>query len=284
MRKTVRHGPANPRWVQLIDALYAMAFSTEGLRGVERMLCELTGAACVRIATVDAQDVYPPTVVSLAQSRWEYRRIVWSNEFRRVSLTVCWEGGSRREVMAASRKLDAVSLHLQVIVETADVLERTQGFRACLEAALYGSEGTTLLYDDLGELISDEAAPAVEPEPGGMAGERRFAESALKPLHGEYGTWLIRCPRWQRRMGIYPRRLPPVSLIADRLGLTMREAIIARAIANGQTPQEMSGQMAITLHTVRSHLKHIFNKTGLTSQYALAQAVFSLGPSPQNGG
>ncbi len=71
--------------------------------------------------------------------------------------------------------------------------------------------------------------------------------------------------------------LPPsLEILSALSGLTSREARIALMIADGSTPAEAAGTLGVTMNTMRTHLSHIFDKTGANSQPALVRFVSSL--------
>ena len=53
-----------------------------------------------------------------------------------------------------------------------------------------------------------------------------------------------------------------------RLTLTAREVEVLRLVAEGCTNPEISQILAISSHTVKSHMVHIFNKLGVDSRAA----------------
>ena len=55
----------------------------------------------------------------------------------------------------------------------------------------------------------------------------------------------------------------------DALGLTPAEARVLIAIADGASLAEASASLGISKNTVRSHLQHIFIKTGVTRKSEL---------------
>jgi len=58
-------------------------------------------------------------------------------------------------------------------------------------------------------------------------------------------------------------------------GLTPQERNVARLVANGLTNREIAGRLFVTTNTVETHLRHIFQKLGVTSRTQLAVAVAS---------
>ncbi|HXQ62046.1 MAG TPA: helix-turn-helix transcriptional regulator, partial [Acidimicrobiales bacterium] len=45
-------------------------------------------------------------------------------------------------------------------------------------------------------------------------------------------------------------------------GLTMREAEVLRLVAAGHSNSEIAGQLYVSEVTIKSHINHIFTKTG----------------------
>ena len=60
-------------------------------------------------------------------------------------------------------------------------------------------------------------------------------------------------------------------------GLSEAQTRLAREIANGAELAEAAGEMGITLNTARTHLRRMFDKTGVRSQPALLRMILSLG-------
>ena len=56
-------------------------------------------------------------------------------------------------------------------------------------------------------------------------------------------------------------------------GLTPQERNVARLVATGLTNREIAGRLFVTTNTVETHLRHIFQKLGVTSRTQLAVAV-----------
>ena len=69
---------------------------------------------------------------------------------------------------------------------------------------------------------------------------------------------------------------PALEVLSALSGLTSREARIALLVADGQSPQETAQTLGISVHTVRTHLAHVFEKTGTNSQMALGKFIGKL--------
>jgi DNA-binding CsgD family transcriptional regulator len=77
---------------------------------------------------------------------------------------------------------------------------------------------------------------------------------------------------------VTPRPVPGAEVLAGLFDLTAAEARIARGIADGGTIAILAAQQGVSLETIRSQLKAIFAKTGVTRQVDLARLIagFSL--------
>jgi len=72
--------------------------------------------------------------------------------------------------------------------------------------------------------------------------------------------------------GVRPslRKLDAARRQSKAFGLTRREIDILRAVVAGCTNKEIAERSAITENTVKSHLTHIFNKSGASNRVELA--------------
>jgi len=74
--------------------------------------------------------------------------------------------------------------------------------------------------------------------------------------------------------------------LEQAFGLTPAEARTAALVGSGLAPQDVAGQLGITVGTVRCELKNIFEKLAISRQSELAALVVRLAvfhPSTQNG-
>jgi len=55
--------------------------------------------------------------------------------------------------------------------------------------------------------------------------------------------------------------------------LTGSERQVAELVASGMTNREVATRMFLSIHTVSGHLRHVFNKLGVTSRVALTRIV-----------
>jgi DNA-binding CsgD family transcriptional regulator/PAS domain-containing protein len=68
---------------------------------------------------------------------------------------------------------------------------------------------------------------------------------------------------------------PPSSHLGCAYGLTPAEATLATHLAQGKSVESASEEMRITLNTARTHLKHIFAKTGAQRQSDLVRLLLT---------
>jgi len=66
------------------------------------------------------------------------------------------------------------------------------------------------------------------------------------------------------------------ALVRDVLGLTLGEARMAALVGSGLAPREASKKLGITEETVRSVLKQVFSKTGVSRQSELVSLLSKL--------
>jgi DNA-binding CsgD family transcriptional regulator len=75
---------------------------------------------------------------------------------------------------------------------------------------------------------------------------------------------------------IEPARSGDVApLIVEAYGLTGRELDVTRAIARGLTTDEIAAELYLSPHTVRDHVKGLFEKVGVSSRGELVHRVFA---------
>jgi DNA-binding NarL/FixJ family response regulator len=66
------------------------------------------------------------------------------------------------------------------------------------------------------------------------------------------------------------RRLEASRRRTKAFGLTRRELEILRAVVAGYTNKEIAEQSSLSENTIKSHLTHIFNKSGASNRVELA--------------
>jgi DNA-binding NarL/FixJ family response regulator len=104
----------------------------------------------------------------------------------------------------------------------------------------------------------------------GVLAKSEPAESLVHALLAIDGGELVVSPGFRRPHGY--------SWPGHEFGLTARESEVAAFLAIGLSNREMADALSISEHTVKSHLKAIFQKTGVASR---AQAVARIAGDPQ---
>lgn len=66
-----------------------------------------------------------------------------------------------------------------------------------------------------------------------------------------------------------------VPILLDSYGLTSRETDIVLLLCRGFGTKEIAAELSISVHTVRDHLKAVFDKVGVNSRGELVAKVFS---------
>jgi DNA-binding CsgD family transcriptional regulator len=85
----------------------------------------------------------------------------------------------------------------------------------------------------------------------------------------------------QMALVIEPAKASDVApLIVEAYGLTQRELDVTRAVARGSGTAEIAAQLHLSPHTVRDHLKAVFEKVGVSSRGELVAKVFAEHYSP----
>ena len=76
-------------------------------------------------------------------------------------------------------------------------------------------------------------------------------------------------------------RIDP-AVAAEALGLTGMESRVAVLLAEGMTVRDVAAAMGRGESTIRSHVKHMFAKHGLSRQADLVRLVLALGGAPES--
>lgn len=65
-------------------------------------------------------------------------------------------------------------------------------------------------------------------------------------------------------------------ILRQVFGLTMREAELALALCEGVSPTEFSQRLGVSIHTVRSQIRSIYTKCGISRQCDLARTIAAI--------
>jgi DNA-binding CsgD family transcriptional regulator len=121
---------------------------------------------------------------------------------------------------------------------------------------------------------------------GGLAGRMRAAHEDGEPelrtrMRTRRGVWLLMhgAPLEgtdQLALIIEPAKAADVApLIVEAYGLSRRELDVTRAIARGLGTTEIAARLHLSAHTVRDHIKAIFEKVGVSSRGELVHKLFA---------
>lgn len=66
------------------------------------------------------------------------------------------------------------------------------------------------------------------------------------------------------------------SVLKDLYGLTAAETRIATGLASGDTLEELSKRLFVSLATIKTHTQHIFQKTGVGRQAELIRLIYGV--------
>jgi DNA-binding CsgD family transcriptional regulator len=77
----------------------------------------------------------------------------------------------------------------------------------------------------------------------------------------------------------HPTTMAPLLLTA--LGLTPRERDVALLVLRGASTQSISAELYLSPHTVKDHLKSIFDKVGVRSRRDLVAHILTHQPNAQ---
>ncbi len=108
---------------------------------------------------------------------------------------------------------------------------------------------------------------------------RRSLSLMITPVPQAPVRWTAADPRWIVFLFDPERQVIPVAMVlAKELGVSAREAEVAAHLSTGKNLKQVSQCLCVSEHTVRTHLKAIFAKTGLRTQAELVRRVVT-GPA-----
>ena len=125
-------------------------------------------------------------------------------------------------------------------------------------------------------------------EPERAVGRRRdpvvpdvLAEHRGQRLRARNGTWLVAhasplAGSGQVTLVIEPAKASEIApIVVEAYGLTSREVDVTRLIARGLSTDEIAATLFLSRHTIRDHLKAIFEKVGVSSRGELTSKLFA---------
>lgn len=100
-------------------------------------------------------------------------------------------------------------------------------------------------------------------------------------LRTRSGTWLIAQASVLRGTGhvalvIEPAKASEIApIVVEAYALTPREVDVTRLVARGLSTEEIAAELLLSRHTIRDHLKAIFEKVGVSSRGELTSRLFA---------
>ena len=79
-----------------------------------------------------------------------------------------------------------------------------------------------------------------------------------------------------------PQQAPSPSLLQALFDLTPAEARVAEAVNRGKPLEEIAGAAMVSRETIRTHLKHVYQKTGVARQSDLATLIGAYAVPPED--
>jgi DNA-binding CsgD family transcriptional regulator len=185
---------------------------------------------------------------------------------------------------ALGSNLESMSFGVIILDARAKALEVSAGAREILKdktGICVDSDGTLLLQDPAGAEFRHWIKNG-HPSAKNCDGILQIRQSNGQPI----GVMITRLPEmatswigseppcWMVLIFDPDRQISSIIEILERdLGISPREAEIATHLASGYDPEKIARHLHISIHTVRSHLKAIFAKTGAASQLELVTRI-----------
>lgn len=88
---------------------------------------------------------------------------------------------------------------------------------------------------------------------------------------GPSGVIVLRKPHMQDTGGEDSR----IALMQLAYGLTQQEANVALRVSSGHSPENISSDLGLSIHTIRTHLKRCYEKVGVQGQTELAARIMA---------
>jgi DNA-binding CsgD family transcriptional regulator len=145
------------------------------------------------------------------------------------------------------------------------------------------SAGGAQVLDDLRiDGVDELQLPGVVQSAATKARWSRTTTTLTTRVRGRSGRWLrLHVTPMEGEVGavaltVEPARADDLALILlDSYGLTARETEIVLLLCRGLTTKDIAAELIISAHTVRDHVKAIYDKAGVASRGELVAALFS---------
>jgi DNA-binding CsgD family transcriptional regulator len=145
------------------------------------------------------------------------------------------------------------------------------------------TEGSQQVLDDLRTPgVDDGALPEVIRAAATRARWSRTATNLTTRVQGRSGQWLrVHVAPVEGSVGPVVLTLEParpddlVQILLESYGLTERETEIVLLLARGLSVKEIAAELSISGHTVRDHVKAIYDKAGVSTRGELVAGLFA---------
>jgi len=158
-----------------------------------------------------------------------------------------------------------------IIDESGSVISATAEADAWLEELAEGWRRYYMNVNIHPELLTLSLSTLTEPG----ASSRRVRLRTLT------GTWLVAhasplAGSGQVALVLEPAKASEIApIVIEAYGLTAREVEVTRLIARGLSTDELASTLFLSRHTIRDHLKAIFEKVGVSSRGELTSKLFA---------
>lgn len=76
------------------------------------------------------------------------------------------------------------------------------------------------------------------------------------------------------------RRAPDLAVLKSTFNLTRAELALAEQVVHGKQAKEAAAALGVSIYSVRTYLKRLYNKTGVRTQAKLVHKLLHVVPSP----
>ncbi len=191
--------------------------------------------------------------------------------------------------------LDTLQPHFKNALRNVRHIEAAQGIADFWSNLLDNTDTAIFLFDKTGDFLHQNSNAGIIEEELSEAAYHSFREqisllSKRKISQTEWGpfslsTLSLASPhdlRPVRAVMAYRSTLPRIDagVLAKKYLLTPREAEVCLLVFKGFADQQLASALGISFHTVRTHLKRVFSKLGVSSRselnYALLEEMIDL--------
>jgi DNA-binding CsgD family transcriptional regulator len=144
------------------------------------------------------------------------------------------------------------------------------------------TEGSQRVLDDLRTDMEDGELPQIVRAAATRARWSRTTMNLTTRVRGRSGQWLrVHVSPIEGAVGPVAVTVEParpddlVQILLDSYALTARETDIALLLARGLSAKEIAAELAISGHTVRDHIKAIYDKAGVCNRGELVAGLFA---------